>query len=60
MLAILGELCWLEVFKTVYLETFNVQFGLFFQTPVTNSSNMLLYLASTIATVVRQAEWQVG
>ena len=35
MLAILGELCWLEFFKTVYLETSNVQFGSFFQNPVT-------------------------
>ena len=35
MLAILGELCWLQFFKTVYLETSNVQFGSFFQNPVT-------------------------
>ena len=35
MLAILGELCWLQFFKTVYLETSNVRFGSFFQNPVT-------------------------
>ena len=35
MLAILGELCWLEFFKTVYLETSNVRFGSFLQNPVT-------------------------
>ena len=35
MFAILGELCWLEFFKTVYLETSNVRFGSFFQNPVT-------------------------
>ena len=37
MLAILGELCWLQFFKTVYLETSNVRFGSFFQNPVTYS-----------------------
>ena len=35
MLAILEELCWLEFFKTVYLETSNVRFGSFFQNPAT-------------------------
>ena len=35
VLAILGELCWLQFFKTVYLETSNVRFGSFFQNPVT-------------------------
>ena len=35
MLAILGELCWLQFFKTVSLETSNVRFGSFFQNPVT-------------------------
>ena len=40
MLAILGELCWLEFFKTIYLESSNVRFGLFFQNPVTNSNGI--------------------
>ena len=35
VLAILGELCWLQFFKTIYLETSNVRFGSFFQNPVT-------------------------
>ena len=43
MLAILGELCWLEFFKTVYLKTktSNVRFGLFFQTAVTYETGLI-------------------
>ena len=45
MLAILGELCWFQFFKTVYLETSNVRFGSFFQNPVTyNLCTRYLYL----------------
>ena len=40
--AILGELCWLEFFKTIYLETSDVQFGWFFENPDTN--NFISYI----------------
>ena len=43
MLAILGELCWLQFFKTVYLETSNVRFGSFFQNPVTYCDLLAVY-----------------
>ena len=46
MLVILGELCWLEFFKTIYLETSNVRFGSFFQNPVTFDAVTLILLCS--------------
>ena len=44
----LGELCWLQFFKTVYLETSNVRFGSFFQNPVTYNVYMVGFEAQCL------------